>query len=108
MFFTAIYDKFLPYILSSQTRPFRGGVTTAKKRVGFIRCFDGHRLRETGEKFPEGKGEHLHFHVASSEQCGEVVGEEMCIRAGDVEIDIVFGEETIDNFFKLRHVLYFV
>lgn len=99
---------FFLFRFSSQTRPFRGGVETAKKRVCFIGRLDGHRRGEVGEKFLEGKGAHLHFHVAFIEQCGEVVGEEMGIRAGDVEIDIVFDEETIDNFFKLRHVLYLV
>ena len=64
--------------------------------------------RRDRREIPGRKGAHLHFHVASIEQCGEVVGEEMGIRAGDVEIDIVFDEETIDNFFKLRHVLYLV
>ena len=48
-------------------------------RVGFVGRLEGQRRVEAGEKFSEGKGEHLHFYIASGQECGEIAGEKIGI-----------------------------
>ena len=48
-------------------------------RVGFVGRLEGRRCGKAGEKFSEGKGEHLHFYIAPCQKCSEVAGEEIGI-----------------------------
>ena len=63
---------------------------------------------EQGDVFREVKRLEAYFDIASGEERGQFAGEELGVRAGDVDIEVLAGVKSVNKLFELRHVLYLV
>ena len=63
---------------------------------------------EQGYVFREVKWLEAYFDIASGEERGQFAGEELGVRAGDIDIEILAGVKPVNELFELRNVLYLV